>query len=154
FATGTYGNGSASVTPADAYMIQSMASYSVDSQGNTIGIQQVPVYVQGQQGVGGNPVTILVIDEENAAVGSLNTSLFQGAQAMLYVVDVNWGTGYLSCFHAFGEGTVNITSIGDYANHGGISLNGSVTLYSPKNYAQGTGDISADLGVDVCDPVY
>ena len=73
---------------------------------------------------------------------------------MLYVVDVNWGTGYLSCFHAFGEGTVNITSIGDYANHGGISLNGSVTLYSPKNYAQGTGDISADLGVDVCDPVY
>ena len=44
FATGTYGNGSASVTPADAYMIQSMASYSVDSQGNSIGIQQVPFY--------------------------------------------------------------------------------------------------------------
>ena len=153
FATGTYGNGSTSVTPADAYMIQSMASYSVDAQyGNSVGVQQIPVYNNNGQGVGGNPVVIFVVDEENAAVGALNTSLYQGAQAMLYVVDVNWNSGQISCFHAFGEGTVNITNIGDIANHGALSMNGSVTLHSPKNY-DGNGDISSQLGVTVCNPV-
>ena len=154
FASGTYGNASASVTPADAYMIQTSAMYNSDAQyGNSVALQQVPVYVQGNQGVGGNPVVILSIDEENAAVGSLKTSLYQGAQATLYVVDVNWSTGQLNCFHAFGEGTVNITNIGDIANHGAIALNGNVTLYSPKNY-DGNGDISSQLGVTVCAPKY
>ena len=153
FATGTYGNGSASVTPADAYMIQTSAMYQTDAQyGNSVALQQIPVYVQGNQGVGGNPVIILSIDEENAAVGALNTSLYQGAQAMLYVVDVNWNAGQISCFHAFGEGTVNITNVGDIANHGAIALNGNVSLYSPKNY-DGNGDISSQLGVTVCNPV-
>ena len=156
FATGTYGNGSTSVTPADAYMIQSMASYYEQSQNGQlykgIQVQQIPVYVQGNQGVGGNPLVILDIPEDSAAVGAIKTSLYQDGQAQLYVVDVNWSTSQISCFHAFGEGTVNITNIGDIANHGALAINGNVTLYSPKNY-DGNGDISSQLGVPVCNPV-
>ena len=157
FATGTYGNGMTSVTPADAYLIQSMASYSVDAQyGNSIGIQQVPVYNNNGQGAGGNPVVILDIPEENAAVGVLNTSLMQGAQAMLYVVDINWNAAQpsITCFHAFGEGNVNITALGDYANHGNIALTGDITLYSPKNYMN-YGDISGQFQqpLTICNPV-
>ncbi len=153
FATGTYGNGAMSVTPADAYMIQTNASYNLSSQyGNSIDIQQIPVYVQGNQGVGGNPIVALSIPEEYAAVGTLNSSIYQGAQAQLFVADVNWSTSQISCIHAFGEGDINITNLGDFANHGGIALNGNITLYSPKNY-NGNGDISAQLGVPVCNPV-
>ena len=153
FATGTYGNGTMSVTPADAYMIQSSAMYSVDAQyGNSIGIQQVPVYLAGNQPSGGNPIVMLQIPEENAAVGTLEVSAFQDAQAMLYVVDINWTTQQISCFHAFGDGSINITALGDYANHGNISLTGNVTLYSPKNFDK-YGDISSGLTVPVCNPV-
>ncbi|MBQ4438358.1 hypothetical protein II898_05740, partial [bacterium] len=58
----------------------------------------------------------------------------------------------ISCFHAFGEGTTNITSIGDIANHGDITLSGNITLYSTKNY-NGAGDITSQLGVTACSPV-
>ena len=156
FATGTYGNGSTSVTPADAYMIQSMAAYYQQSSGGQtytgVQVQQIPVYVQGNQGVGGNPLVILDIPEENAGVGTLNTSLYQGGQAQLYVVDVDWNTNQISCAHAFGEGDVNITNVGDIAQHGALALNGNVTLYSPKNY-DGNGDISGQLGIPACNPV-
>ncbi len=153
FATGTYGNGSTSVTPADAYMIQTRASYSTNSQfGAGIQVQQIPVYAEGQQGVGGNPVVVLVIPEENAVVSDLNLSIYQNSQVHLYVADINWSTSQISCFHAFGEGTVNITNIGDIANHGALALNGNATLYSPKNY-DGNGDISEQIQITVCDPV-
>lgn len=153
FANGTYGNGVMSVTPPDAYMIQSNAMYSVDAQyGNSISVQQIPVYVQGQQAVGGNPIVALSIYEEYAAIGTINSSIYQGAQAQLFVADVNWSTQQISCIHAFGEGDINITNIGDYANHGGITFNGNITLYSPKNY-NGNGDISAQLGVPACNVV-
>ena len=153
FATGTYGNSSTSVTPSDAYVIQTSAIYDTDAQyGNSVYIQQIPVYVQNDQGVGGNPVVILNIPEEYAAVGTLDTSLYQGAQAWLYVVDVNWNTGYIDCHHAFGEGNVHITSIGNVAYHGNISLYGNVTLYSPTNY-DGNGDITSELAITACNPV-
>ena len=153
FATGTYGNsGSMSITPADAYMIQSAAMYYNESQGSGVQVQQIPVYVQGNQGVGGNPLVILDIPEENAAVGELKVTLYQGGQAMLYVVNVDWNTQQISCFHAFGEGTLNVNNIGDIANHGPLSFTGNITLFSPKNY-DGNGDISSQLGVAACDPI-
>lgn len=153
FATGTYGNGSTSITPADAYMIQTTATYSVDiSYGNTVMVQQIPVYDSNGQNINGNPVVIFVFEEKNAAVGTLNTSIYPNYQAQLYVIDIDWNSDEIGCFHAFGEGSVNITGIGDIADHGALAFNGSVMLYSPKNY-NGNGDISVEIRVTVCDPV-
>ncbi|HOG44827.1 MAG TPA: hypothetical protein PK560_12190, partial [bacterium] len=111
------------------------------------------VFNQGGQGVGGNPVVILVIDEANLAVGELSTSLFSDAKSIIYLVDVDWAASKpgISCFHAFGEGSVNVSTAGDVSNHGGLAFTGSVTWYNPKNYANGAGDISSQLsGVTVC----
>ena len=153
FATGTYGNGSTSITPADAYMIQTTATYSVDiSYGNTVMVQQIPVYDSNGQNINGNPVVIFVFEEKNAAVGTLNTSIYPNYQAQLYVVDIDWNSDEIGCFHAFGEGSVNITGIGDIADHGALAFNGSVMLYSPKNYDDNN-DISTVIEVTVCDPV-
>lgn len=155
FATGIYGNGSASVVPEDIFMVQTGTIYSTGSQfGSGVMIQQVPVYAEGQQGVSGNPVVILFIPEENAVVSALDLSILQNnSQAQLYVVDVNWSTSQIDCFHAFGEGTVNITNVGDITNHGALVFNGNATLYSPKNY-KSYGDISSQLnGATVCEPV-
>ena len=153
FATGTYGNGPTSITPADAYMIKTISVYSVDiSYGNTVMVQQIPVYDDNGRNVNGNPVVIFTFDEKNAYAGTLNTSLYPDYQALLYVVDMDWNSNSISCFHALGEGTVNITDIGDIADHGALAFNGSVTLYSLKNY-NGNGDISVEIRVTVCDPV-
>jgi len=153
FATGTYGNGSTSVTPADAYMMRSSASYYQENSYSAVQVQQIPVYSNnGQDAAGGNPVVILEIPKKNAYVGTLKTSLYSGSQAMLYVVDVNWDSNAISCVHAFGEGYITITNIGDFTDHGPLAFNGNVTLYSPKNY-EGNGDISGQLGIQACDPV-
>ena len=51
-------------------------------------------------------------------------------------------------------GKINISDIGDVADHGQLAFTGSVNLYSPKNY-NGYGDVVAELGLDypICDPV-
>jgi|GEM_PF-2882573 Protein of unknown function (DUF1566). len=154
FATGTYGNGSDSVVPSDADAIQSLAYYSEDAQrGSSIQVQQFPVYVQGDNYFGGNPLVILDIPEEYAGIGTFSTSILdEYSQSVLYVVDLNWNTGMISCIHAFGEGSITIIKIGNISNHGPLSFNGEISLYSPKNY-NGNGDISSMInGITVCDP--
>ena len=167
FATGTYGNGLTSVTPADAYGIHSMAAYQTNSNGNSVIIRQIPVYNQEGQGVGGNPLVILDIPEENAVTETFPVLFMEDSQLVqifkgeyflysdkpiLYVVDYDFNTLQISCIHAFGEGSVTITNVGDIANHGALALNGEVTLYSPKNY-KNTLDISSQLDIPVCEPV-
>ena len=99
---------------------------------------------------------MLSIPEDIAGVGSVPVTLTQQGQAQLAVVDINWNAQQpsITCYHAFGEGSINITALGDYANHGNIALSGNVTLYSPKNY-QNYGDISGQFTqpLTVCNPV-
>ena len=98
-----------------------------------------------------NPVVILNIDEDAAAIGTIDVSPFQGSKAMVQVNEINWSTQGFKCMHAFGEGQLKITNAGDIANSGALALSGEITLQSPKNY-QGQ-DLTQYNDITACDPV-
>ena len=150
FARGTYGNSSLPVVPTDIYSVYSRAYY--DQTSDYLEILQTPIYYNNGSGAGTNPCVMLKIPGTNAVVAQLNLSLYSDiANAYIYVVDVNWDTNSIDCFHAFGEGTLNITKAEDITDHGAFAMKGNVTLYNPKNY-DGNVDISGLSDIVACDP--
>ena len=145
FATGTYGNGTASIKSDFADKVETLAVVQNDS----IYIQQTPVYADGSYG---NPVVGFYIpfDQANPGIYDVNYN----AAVSLIVSEIDWNLRSVTCYHAFGEGQMEISEINiNYA----VTLNGSATLYSPKNYKWD--DVSAALLEKftetnvICDPV-
>lgn len=150
FATGTYGNGSAAINPANAeYFVKQAIYYS--SQ-NKLWVAQNP----GIGGTGANPAIEMIINANQASVGKMEVSPFEGSNVLLFVEEFNWSTHQIKCVHAFAEGQINISKLGDLVYHGALDLTGALQLYSPKNY-KGY-DISAEFksayGMDICPVVY
>ena len=152
FAAGTYGNSTASVVPANAATSYSYAFYA---DGN------ITIYQLHFNGSGDsvNPIFFLQIPEEKATVGTHevhsinNENLSFSTQSISFVMfNTSNSEAFITCYHALGEGTITISNIGDFTNHGPLGFTGSITLYSPKNY-NGYGDISSQLDYPACDPV-
>ena len=149
YATGTYGNGSAAIAPANAYTFVKHANYY--SSENLIDIQQMPVFLSDGEYVGGNPVVMLQINANQASVGNMSVGL-NDEDVALYVVEVNWSTHQIKCIHAFAEGQTNISKLGDLLYHGALQLTGALQLYSPKNYKGN--DVSSVFNFSTCPAVY
>lgn len=150
YATGTYGNGSAAIAPANAYTFVKQADYY--SSQNLIWVAQNPVFQNGSDYVGGNPTISLYINANQAAVGKMEVSPFEDSHVHLYVIEHNWSTHQDKCIHAFAEGQINISKLGDLVYHGALELTGALQLYSPKNYKGH--DVSSAIDMDVCPVVY
>lgn len=150
YATGTYGNGSAAIAPANAYTFIKQANYY--SSQNLIWVGQNPVFQNGSDYVGGNPTISLYINANQASVGKMSVGLEEGSNVQLFVVEHNWSTHQDKCIHAFAEGQINISKFGDLVYHGALELTGALQLYSPKNY-QGY-DVSSAFDMDICPAVY
>lgn len=157
YATGTYGNGSAAINPANAYTFVKTANYYASE--NVIYITQNPVFSSDGSYVGGNPVIYLSFDANQTSVGKTEVSPFadnSNAHAALWVAEENWNTHQMKCVHAFAEGQINISKLGDLVYHGGLEFTGALQLYSPKNYkGQDLSDkIKSQLGFETCPVVY
>ena len=154
FATGTYGNGSAAINPSNAAYYAKQAVYY--SSENLIWVAQNPVINNDGNYAGANPSIALYINANQASTGKMEVSPFEGSNVQLVVVDHNWSTHQDKCIHAFAEGQINISKLGDLVYHGALELTGALQLYSPKNY-KGY-DISAAVksafGLDACPVVY
>lgn len=150
YATGTYGNGSAAIAPANAYTFVNQANYYASD--NIIQITQNPVFFSDGSYVGGNPIVVMEINANQAAVGKMSVGLDDSNPVTLYVVEENWNTHQLKCIHAFAEGQINISKLGDLVYHGALELTGALQLYSPKNF-HGS-DVSSVFRVDTCAAVY
>ena len=146
FATGTYGNASAEIKPVYADKVQTDAFVYNDY----IQIQQTPIYVDGTLG---NPLVLLYIPIETASAAGIYGLNYNGDSSIV-IADANWDTGAIECYHAFGEGQMEIEEVNINSS---INLNGSATLYHPKNY-KGE-DVSAEFlqiftgTTALCDPV-
>ena len=82
-------------------------------------------------------------------VGSYNPT----GLIMIVDADITDNDLDISCYHAFSEGELNIQNIVPSAgSEGALAVNGTIDLYSPKNYAYSLGDISTQLDVPVCNP--
>ena len=115
------------------------AQYFTDSTGQNILNPMVVAITNVTASVGSNYYGLL---EENA-VGYI----------MLTDVTVSGSSLNLNCYHAFSEGELTIHNISAAAgSEGALAVKGTINIYSPKNYANGFGDISDQLGVKVCDP--
>lgn len=154
YATGTYGNGSAAINPANAVTYTKQAEYH--SSQNIIWVGQVPVIQNGSEYVGSNPVIEMYINANQAAVGKMEVSPFEGSNVQLFVEEHNWSTHQAKCIHAFAEGQINISKLGDLVYHGALELTGALQLYSPKNYKgyDLSGEIKSQLGLETCPVVY
>lgn len=148
FATGTYGNGIASIMPEYADNIETIAVVQDDK----IYIQQTPIYADGAYG---NPVVEFFLPVEQANVGFYNVN-YDGAVSLV-VAEVDWNTFDTLCYHAFGEGQIEVSEANVNELFKVINFGGNVTLYSPKNYKWA--DVSdafletfTETGV-ICDPV-
>ena len=82
----------------------------------------------------------------------MSVGLEEGSKVQLFVVEHNWSTHQDKCIHAFAEGQINISKLGDLVYHGALELTGALQLYSPKNY-QGY-DVSSAFDMDTCPVVY
>ena len=154
YATGTYGNGSAAINPENAVTYTKQADYY--SSNNLIWVGQVPVIQNGSDYVGSNPVIEMYIDANQASVGKMEVSPFEGSHVQLFVEEHNWSTHQAKCIHAFAEGQINISKLGDLVYHGALELTGALQLYSPKNYkGQDVSEaVKSSLGLDTCPVVY
>ena len=149
FVSGNYGS-SQIANPAAAQSYYYTMMYT--EQGETV-FQTIQYFTDntGQNIL--NPM-VIAITYADASVGSNYYGLLQqtaGGYIMLADVTVANNQLNLSCYHAFSEGEVTIQNISAAAGSAGaLAVSGNVNLYSPKNYANGYGDISGQLGVDVC----
>ena len=126
FATGTYGNASAEIKPVYADKVQTDAFVYNDY----IQIQQTPIYVDGTLG---NPVAFFYLPLETAYnPGIYNLGL--NSDAAIILTDVDWTSGQIQCYHAFGEGTLEISESNINDSFKVINLSGNATLYHPLNY--------------------
>ena len=150
YATGTYGNGSAAINPANAVTYTKQANYY--SSQNILWVGQVPVFQNGSDYIGGNPIIELMINTKNIKTGKINVSAEEGGDAVLYVEEHNWSTHQSTCIYAIAEGQINISKLGDLVYHGALELTGALQLYSPKNY-KGK-DVSSAFDMDICPVVY
>nr|HPM47750.1 hypothetical protein [bacterium] len=136
FATGTYGSSNLSFEPAGVAAMQSSVTYiATPQQGDPyLDVTQVPVFDQGGQAAGGNPVVIVSFDPTLLAVGTIEMGPYQGMGAFGAVVDVNWSTQQVTCYHGFFEGNVNVTQVGDITAHGAFAFTGNVDLIYTGDY--------------------
>jgi len=97
---------------------------------------------------------VIVITNVNASVGSNYYGLLEESgvgYVMLVDVTVSGNSLNLSCYHAFSEGELTVQNLTAAAGSAGaLAVNGTVNIYSPKNYANNYGDVSDQLGVTVC----
>ena len=97
---------------------------------------------------------VVTITNVTASVGSNYYGLLEETgvgYVMIVDVTVAGNQLNLNCYHAFSEGELTVQNISAAAGSAGaLAVSGSVNLYSPKNYANGYGDISDQLGVTVC----
>ena len=122
FATGTYGNSTASVIPEYTDKIETVTVLENDN----IHIQQTPIYADESYG---NPVIEFFIPVDQANVGFYDINY--NATVSLIISEIDWNTRDTVCYHAFGEGQIEISEVNvNYA----ITLSGNATLYNPKNY--------------------
>jgi hypothetical protein len=147
FGTGSYGSTDEPIPPTGISMNQSYAIYASDPQmGNVVQVMQINV--SGSVPV--NPTLVAIFPENLLAVGEVFFGLEQG-NAQLSLVDVNFSTQQIICVHAMGVGTLDITEVGDYTNHGALSFGGTLDLYHTQNFPP-YGDISAQMPTPSCDP--
>lgn len=100
---------------------------------------------------------VIALTNISATAGSNHYGIFEqnNPAGVIMIVDADIVDNDLdiSCYHAFSEGELNIQNIVPSAgSEGALAVNGTIDLYSPKNYAYSLGDISAQLDVPVCDP--
>ncbi len=126
FATGNYGNSTEDIAPEYAELIQTSAFVYKDY----IQIQQTLKY---SGGILGNPVVFFYLPLETAYnPGIYNLGI--SSDAAIIVTDVDWTSGQIQCYHAFGEGTLEISESNINDSFQVISLSGNATLYHPLNY--------------------
>ena len=126
FAEGTYGNGTEEIAPEYADQIRTMAFVHNDY----IQIQQTLTYSEGTIG---NPTVFLYLPLETAQNPGIYTLALNGDAAII-LADVNWSIGQIECYHAFGEGTLEISESNINNEFKVVSLSGNATLYHPLNY--------------------
>ena len=126
FATGTYGNSTASIQSDFADKVETLSVV----QGDNIYVQQTPVYADGNYG---NPVVGFYIPVDKATPGEYTVN-YNGGDASMAVFEIDWNTRSTVCYHAFGEGSVKISEANLNNMFKIITFSGNTTLYSPKNY--------------------
>lgn len=149
FISGNYGN--SQIVPAAAAQSYYYTSMYTD-QGETI-MQTIQYFTDstGQNIL--NPL-VVAITNVNASVGSNYYGLLeQTGVGYIMLMDVTVVNNQLNptCYHAFSEGELTVNNLSAAAGSAGaLAVSGTVNIYSPKNYANSYGDISDQLGVDVC----
>ena len=158
YATGTYGNSASKpVIPEGIDQILSSAGYRNEEGFEGVSVSQTFAIQTGTQNnppqyAMSNPAVVLKIDKTAFAVSQIDVSPFNNPKAYIQVLEMDWDASPASvkCVHAYGEGTLNITTAtGDIANHGSIAFTGEVDLYNMRNF-QG---YSYDQNNDACEPV-
>ena len=156
FAFGSYGNNASSdVIPFETDKILSSAGYRNEDGFEGVSISQTFAIQTGTQNnqpqyAMENPAVVLKIDKTAFMVGQVDVSPFNNPKALIQVLHMNWETSEVVCVHAYGEGSLNITTAtGDIANHGSIAFTGEVDLYNMRNYK----GYSYDQNNDACEPV-
>ncbi|MBO4712029.1 hypothetical protein J5681_08995 [bacterium] len=125
FATGAYGNGTASIMPEYVDKIETVAVVENDN----IYIQQTPIYADGTFG---NPVVEFFLPVDQATIGFHDINY--NVPASLIVSEMDWNTRTAVCYHAFGEGQIEVSEANVNDMFKVITFSGNVTLYNPKNY--------------------
>lgn len=126
FATGTYGNSTASIQSDFADKVETLSVV----QNDNIYVQQTPVYADGNYG---NPVVGFYIPVDKATPGEYTVN-YNGSDASMAVFNIDWNSRTVTCYHAFGEGRVEISEANVNDMFKVIKFSGNATLYSPKNY--------------------
>ncbi len=138
FATGTFGtNGSTQPMGAQG------AYYYAALDQNAVQIAQTPFANNGQTTL--NPAVFLVIGAD-VAPGNVTVGLTQDDAAQLFVVDLNGNN--ISCYHAFGVGTLTVNTMNVAAGAAGnIAIVGSqIEIYSTENAPMYGGNITSQMG--------
>lgn len=152
FAEGSWGNNANPIIPEYAEKVYTNTYLLTDY----IQFQQTPIYTDETLG---NPVIFFYLPIENAEGGIY--SINYNGDTSVVVVDVDWETEAIQCYHAFGEGELEISDaeINNDPNNpfNTINFNGNATLYHPTNY-KGE-DISSEFSqiftgtATLCEPV-
>ena len=156
YAVGNYGNSaSIPVIPDGIDQILSSAGYRNEDGFEGVSISQTFAIQTGTQNnqpqyAMSNPAVVLKIDKTAFAVAQIDVSPFNNPKAYIQVLEMNWDDSSVKCVHAYGEGTLNITTAtGDIANHGALAFTGEVDLYNMRNFK----GYSYDQKNDACEPV-